>query len=68
MTWIFICDFFHISEGTKVNDNELRKIISEVYDYKIQTGIKNEKKLLEKFFDYFKSKNDSIKLLIKLNV
>ena len=29
---------------------------------------KNEKKLLEKFFDYFKSKNDSIKLLIKLNV
>ena len=60
MTWIFICDFFHISEGTKVNDNELRKIISEVYDYKIQTGIKNEKKLLETIIPLAEWREDQI--------
>ena len=47
MTWIFISDFYHIKEGIIVNDIELRKIISEVYDYKIQTGIQNKGKLLE---------------------
>ena len=45
--WVFKEDFLHITEGTIVDEDELRKIVEFVYDLKKQTGINNAKYLLD---------------------
>jgi hypothetical protein len=45
--WVFIRDFYHIKEGTLIDDDGLRKIAQDVYDMKLQTGINNSRFLLD---------------------
>ncbi len=45
--WVFIQDFYHIKEGTLIDDDGLRKIAQVVYDMKLQTGIDNSRFLLD---------------------